>query len=430
MSQSHPILAAKSPEPPEASASGAGPSPLQTLHCLLHSIALPKTQKAKTCSIALETLLEARKLVSIACATVQHPTHSPNPSPSPSLSTIIQKLDEISAHIKPKQPVTQTYASVLASKATSPASPTPLLPPLKPSNRRNTKFDITLAQNDRRAPVFMDLTDIQLADKIREAIVAGECTFVSGGPSSDDGSSDVGINYEVRVRAAGRHRSGDIWIAVHSKAEHVALTETAYLWLPWLSDKLHVAPTTYPIIVHGIPTSFDPSRDSDDITAFLEENHRLFDHPSALQHAEFISRALDHSRSKAHSSLILYLTDPRAANACITQHIAFRGQLHATARFHRHPPQCYNCLCFGHFARSCKSSAVCACCAGAHATRACKCPLTDPCREAAPCCHIKQICALCSGTHTATDRDCPTRRSLIERHLSEHPASGPLFPTT
>ena len=130
MSQSHPIPATKSPQPPEASASGSGPCPLQTLHCLLHSIALPKTQKAKTCSITLETLLEACKLISVTCATVQHPTHSPNPSPSPSLSTIIQKLDEISAHIMLKQPATQTYASILASEATSPTSPTPLLPPL------------------------------------------------------------------------------------------------------------------------------------------------------------------------------------------------------------------------------------------------------------------------------------------------------------
>ena len=124
MSQSHPIPATKSPEPPEASASGSGPSPLQTLHCLLHSIALPKTQKAKTCSIALEMLLEVRKLISIACTTFQHPTHSPNPSPGPTLNTIIQKLDRISTHIKPKQPATQTYASILASKAMSPMSPT------------------------------------------------------------------------------------------------------------------------------------------------------------------------------------------------------------------------------------------------------------------------------------------------------------------
>ena len=137
-----------------------------------------------------------RKLISVACTTVQHPTHSPNPSPSPSLSTIIQKLEEISTHIKPKQPVTQTYTSVLASKATSPVSPTSLLPPLKPSHCHDTEFDITLAQNDCRAPVLTDLIDSQLAHKIQEVIVAGECMVIHRGPSSDDGSSNVGIKYD------------------------------------------------------------------------------------------------------------------------------------------------------------------------------------------------------------------------------------------
>ena len=95
MSQSHPTLVEKIPDPPEAAASGPGPSPLQSLYSLLHSIALPKTKKAKSWSVPLETLLKVCKLISVACNSVQHPPHNP------SLSTIIQKLDEISVLIDP-----------------------------------------------------------------------------------------------------------------------------------------------------------------------------------------------------------------------------------------------------------------------------------------------------------------------------------------
>ena len=149
----------------------------------------------------------------------------------------------------------------------------------------------------------MDLTDSQLAHKIWEAIIAGECMDEYVGPSADTSSSDEGTNCEVRVHEAGHHHSGtgDIWVAAHSKVEHEALLSTVPLWLPWLSDKLHAVPTTYPIIAHDIPTSFDPSHNSNNIAVLLEEDHQLIGHLSALQHAEFIPRALDRNHSKAHS---------------------------------------------------------------------------------------------------------------------------------
>ena len=333
---------------------------------------------------------------------------------------------------------THTYASVLASKAAPAALP---LPSTALTPRRDTKFDITLAQADRRNPVLAGLTDKQLVDKITTALDAAGCSYVTVPCSPVDGASDVGSDVasedrafngrdiNTRVRAAGRHRSGDIWFATCSEDELQHLLSTAALWIPHLSPQLSVALKAYPIIVHGIPVSFDPARDSGDIAALLEENCHLLGHPSALQHAEFISRAPDRNHSKTHSSLVLYLTSPHAANDCITQHIALSGRLHSTAQFFRHPPQCYKCFQFSHFARSCKVRAVCARCAGPHVAHACRCPQSDPCSGPAPCHHVPQKCALCSGPHIATDRRCPVRKALFEHHLQGHPAPGPLFST-
>ena len=257
----------------------------------------------------------------------------------------------------------------------------------------DTKFDITLAQKDHSAPVLTDLTDGQLADKVREALDAADWKYDTRPSSSPAATSDDGSNFDVRIRAADCHDSGDIWFSTYSEDEYWSLLSGAPSWLPCLSRQLQVVPNTYPIIIHGILVSFDTSHDSDDIATLLDKNHHLLGHLSTLQHAEFISHTPNHNPSKAHTSLVLYLTNPRATNDCITQHVALHGCLHPTARFYHHPLQCYNCFCFGHFTCSCKTSAVCTCCAGVHATRACKCLQADPCEEAAPCCHTMQICS-------------------------------------
>ncbi|KAF8583138.1 hypothetical protein K439DRAFT_1349356, partial [Ramaria rubella] len=104
---------------------------------------------------------------------------------------------------------------------------------------------------------------------------------------------------------------------------------------------------TYPILVHGIPISFETC-DSDDIAALLDENRHLV-HPSMLQHAEFISHS-PQSNKKTHTSLLLYLTSLNAANECIKQHIAYHGCLPSTVQFICYPLQCYNCHHFSHVA--------------------------------------------------------------------------------
>ncbi|KAF8573702.1 hypothetical protein K439DRAFT_1320373, partial [Ramaria rubella] len=132
---------------------------------------------------------------------------------------------------------------------------------------------------------------------------------------------------------------------------------------------------TYPVLVHGIPSTFDPSRHSSDIATLLNNNEIIIPHPSSLQHAEFLSPSSRHNTTppKSHRSLILYFTDPHVANNCITRHIALYGRLLPTLKFTRRPPQCYNCHCFGHFARSCKNTTICGLCSGKHSSQACHC---------------------------------------------------------
>ena len=71
------------------------------------------------------------------------------------------------------------------------------------------------------------------------------------------------------IRAVGRHRSSDIWVATATEAGHDMLVENIDRWLPILSKWLWYTCKTYPILIHRVPTSFDTSRDSEDV------NHHL-----------------------------------------------------------------------------------------------------------------------------------------------------------
>jgi hypothetical protein len=86
-------------------------------------------------------------------------------------------------------------------------------------------------------------------------------------------------------------------------------------WLPSLSDQLSLVPRTYPVLVHGFPTSFDSSRDSDDVVHLLNDNDHLIPHLADVQHTEFLTHSA--VTSKAHSSLILYSMDPTVGDTCI-----------------------------------------------------------------------------------------------------------------
>lgn len=71
---------------------------------------------------------------------------------------------------------------------------------------------------------------------------------------------------------------------------------------------------------------------------------------------------------KPFSSLIIHLTDPAAANAAIRNRVCYKHVLKMTERSTKRVRQCYQCLAFGHHARSCTEEfRSCSHCAGAHA---------------------------------------------------------------
>ncbi|KAF8582507.1 hypothetical protein K439DRAFT_1635247, partial [Ramaria rubella] len=156
------------PPPPPMPNSTPGPhnpdllaTTLNQTYELIHQIAFPKTKTAKT------------------------------------NISILEKLDAISAHIglTSKQSDKCTYASVLTS-----AAPPSSAPP-KLTTCRTTRLDLTLTQADRKTPVFTDLSEEDLLDKIQDAIIEAKCWFETLYYSPDIDGKDNFENVPPRIRA-------------------------------------------------------------------------------------------------------------------------------------------------------------------------------------------------------------------------------------
>ena len=107
----------------------------------------------------------------------------------------------------------------------------------------------------------------------------------------------------------------------------------------------------------------------------------------------------------------LEITDPAEAEALLSQNLACNvtGIVYKVEEF-RAPisvMQCYNCQCFGHLAKTCRSKQKCLICGENHSHKGC------PSRESR-----KPTCANCNGPHVASYKGCPEyKKQAFRQHV-------------
>ena len=139
----------------------------------------------------------------------------------------------------------------------------------------------------------------------------------------------------------GRLQSGDIQVASVTEVEQDWLVAAADKWLPKLSDQLVLACSlshrTYPILVHGMPSTFDTSINGEDVADITDSNDEFIEHPSVIQHVKFLPHKRTQAASRENRVLIIRFTDPTTANCCINCHIIFWGRLLPAVKYVHHP---------------------------------------------------------------------------------------------
>ncbi len=376
---------------------GPTKSSAAALYDILHEqIALPKSKATKNVTVPLDIFIKARQLISTL---VQQPSND--------ITELCARVGTLIEQLKPTTNA-PTYATVTAKPGKTSAHIPKQPPPLKPPK---SKLDIVLWQSDRKHPAFTSDT----TDDIRRHFNAVLQRLNICSPGSKAG---------ITARAVVKLRGGSIKLIMRSEEDREEALRHKDTWVSQLSPKLQPAYPSYKVIIHGVPTTYNPEEPAL-IDRIEDENPFMADFDTM-----WVSRRPHGTvaATKTHSSVVLDCSDAETANNAITNQIVLDGHLLRTEMYRPPIIQCFNCHRFGHLARQCRRDPVCGQCAGSHLTRNCRCPSSPTCADLTQCHHLTHKCALCLGAHPATAPECPTRRDIMLRRSAVLQTRGPLFP--
>ena len=83
--------------------------------------------------------------------------------------------------------------------------------------------------------------------------------------------------------------------------------DSADLWLPKLLDQLFLAHRTHPVLVHGMPGTFDTSINSEDVAELINNNNEFIEHP-LLYKVSSSCLARGHKRPTEENACWLYIS--------------------------------------------------------------------------------------------------------------------------
>ena len=114
-------------------------------------------------------------------------------------------------------------------------------------------------------------------------------------------------------------------------------------------------------------------------------------------------------------SIVVFTTNPEAADECILYAIYIGHRRHSVERYtpQCQIKQCFNCQGYGHKASTCTRTAACGKCGQNHETRKCS---SDSLH-----------CIQCKGSHAAWHHECPARQREYQRLETLREGISPLF---
>ena len=157
-------------------------------------------------------------------------------------STVSKRLDSIEDRLEnepPLEPINYAAAAMRAPAPKTGAAPTSPTPP-----GRNTDLDTTLVQSNPSNPVYAHIGFPDLKKRIDTAISEAGITRPNG--------------TVVSIRAVSRHASKELIFTANSRVD-MDLLRNSPSWLTLFSDKLSIRKAIYPVIIHCISTTIDPS---------------------------------------------------------------------------------------------------------------------------------------------------------------------------
>lgn len=236
-------------------------------------------------------------------------------------------------------------------KPTSVKKPTPAPPPAtKPMNT------ITLVQSVKDGKALSSINYPSLIATINAKIAEAA---VKEKPADEK---------PIRIRSVHQYPSNDIVIYTTTPSQAEILREQHENWIPLISTELLLHNPIHAVVVHGIPTSFNPS-DPQHLDMLYAMNTDTLTPPPLF--VKWLS-ANAVQRGASHSSLRIGFAEAGQAALAVEQKIFYGRYNKRTEHGRKIKPRCMNCLQEGHITRYCKEPLMCPFCSGPHPADSCE----------------------------------------------------------
>lgn len=314
------------------------------------------------------------------------------------------------ANSKTTTPSYALAASKHAPKPTTTPRPTTFRPvsvrkaPQAPPPAIRSMNTLTLAQTVKEGKEFANTNYPTLITTINNKIAEA---MIKEKPSDER---------TIRIRSVHRHPSNDLVVYTTTATQAEILREQHEKWVPLVSSLLTLHNPVHTVVVHGIPTSFEPS-DPQHLAMLSAMNQDTLDPPPLF--VKWIS-ANAVQRGATHSSIRIGFADANQANLAVEQKIFYGRFNKRTEHGRKVKPRCMNCLKDGHITRYCKETLMCPYCSEAHSADSCELhgKMTTNCTACArhtlqldPSTNLKQLFAEAPRhlRHSPLDPTCPAR---------------------
>ncbi|OAV89155.1 hypothetical protein PTTG_06721 [Puccinia triticina 1-1 BBBD Race 1] len=170
---------------------------------------------------------------------------------------------------------------------------------------------------------------------------------------------------QVAIRGASVLPSGDVSFYTKNRTHQKWLMDNKHAWSKTVHPDLEATPSTYSVMAHGVPRSFDIGKP----TSLAQLASKNGFQASDLARVRWMGSS--EPTAKKAGSIVLAFTSKDLASRIKKAGVFLNYDFHRTERFKPHPPQCFKCLRMGHFGKWCRESARCAKCANSHPTNEC-----------------------------------------------------------
>ncbi|EFP85787.2 uncharacterized protein PGTG_11116 [Puccinia graminis f. sp. tritici CRL 75-36-700-3] len=188
---------------------------------------------------------------------------------------------------------------------------------------------------------FLNLSPMQIVTNVNQAL------------SSINARID---NTPVQVQAVTRFPSGDVKFITKNRTIARWLLEHKHTWTHLADPNFTTPRATFTVMIHSVPTEFDTENNNhlatlctqNDIPCDMIEKTRWLGQPQ--------------KNGKKHGTLLINVKDKQLARDIEHGCLIIDGIPLKASKYTPGPPQCFNCLEFGHPAYFCKTPPLCARC--------------------------------------------------------------------